>query len=489
MINKLSRVNNSRNMNKFLEDYIRWRVRVHSFEINNTSYNTTTYNNLIFSRLCASCNDPENDNENITDELLSFHLGYFVLAMLALGLVCLLGNGITAIHGIKTFMTQKSTEPKERKVFNLLVLNLCISDSMMGFYLTVGPIILIINDQENIPTSLCNTLGIINVLSMQASASIITIISAYRLFSVLLPFKNIHIKATASLLVLVWLSWLFILTLPLFNETHFAHEFTREILVNSKDGNRTLIKLPRFIQNLQSLAQSINGTNDIFTEVLGAATKYQSNEVAVQLLKSFSLIDFEHDKTEFVNYYYLGSACTVTMFVEAKNPTTNSYFSLFLLVFNLMEYVFILIAYSIMFKNISKTRFRNLLQCTSQKCCLKVQGQQTAQRRNENKQVYGRIFAVVITDLICGIPISLLSLAYYFEDLFVSDCVRSDSFVNVATLIALTLFPLNSIINPYIYSFDLWKSFFKRCKKRLLDCKSSTIIIESSCENNIAVRR
>ena len=481
LINKLGRVDNSRNLKEFLENHIHWRVGIYNFENSDVfvKNDTNTSSNLIFSRICASCDNPENDDEN-NDGLLLFHLGYYSIVILVLGLVSLVGNGTTAFHEMKICCKQKATEAKERKVYNILVLNLCISDSLMGLYLTLGPIVLTVSGRKNITPTLCNAFGIMNVLSMQASASILVIITAYRLFGVLYPFKRIHIKATVALLILVWLSWLFILALPFFNEILFAHEFTQEIFLTRNNGMRKSIHFPRFIRNVQNLAHSIKSSNDLFSQVLDSVSKYKSNEVAVQLLGSFNLVDFERDETSFFNYYFPRSGCSIYTLVDARNQNAITYFSLFLIIFNLVEYVFILIAYLIMFKKISPIRFQNLFACLSQKCYLKARDQQTAKMQNENRQVYLRIFAVVITDLFCGIPISLFGLAYYFESLAVPNCFRNHSFYNAALLLTILLFPLNSIINPYIYSYHLWKSFFKRCKKRLLDHNSSKVISAST---------
>ena len=467
LIKELGRVNNSRNMKEFLENHIRWQVGIYSHDESKTLYDKANKsNNLIFSRICASCDDPNQDDDS-NDGLLVFHVGYYFIAIIPIGLVSLLGNGITAIHEIKKVISLKTNEAKERKVYNVLVLNLCISDSLMGLYLTLGPIAFRFSDQEVMNTNLCNALGVTSVLSMQASVSIIVIITAYRLFGVLFPYKRIHIKTTVILLVLVWLLWFVVLTLPLLSETLLAHQFTQTIVLNKHNGNRTIIDLPRFIKNIQNLARSMNSTDDLFGHVLDAVSKYESNEVAVQLLQSFDLVDFERDEMSFVNYYYFASGCTFITFVEeARNPKARTYFSLFFLIFNLVEYVFILIAYLIMFKKISATRFMNLLPCVSQKTYFRTRGQQTQKIKNENKQVYARIFAVVATDLICGIPICLLGLAYFFEGLYVTECFRNLSFINVASLVVLVLFPLNSIINPYIYSLHLRKNLFNRCKKQ-----------------------
>ena len=476
-IDKLKDLKTSRNMKEFLEKYVRWKVKIYDAEdfYNSATNTSNNFNLLLFARLCATCNNSENDPRNISFFVIGY-LDRLYLVILTLGLVCIFGNGITISQEIKSLVKRKLTGAKERKVYRILVLNLCVADFLMGVYLIIGAIGYKI-DPKNV--SLCNVIGVITSLSMQTSATILTTITAYRLKSILFPYKLISVKFIAFLLVVIWFAWAIIVSLPLFNETLFRYEFTKTIIVNRSDG-AIKIELHRFISSIQTLVQAVNCTTyEPFCQLLNALPHFLNNEVAIQLLKSFNFVDFNQEETDFLNFYHLTGGCTVPIIFEAKKITTV-YFSFFLIFFNLLEYLFILIAYVIMCLKISTSRFKKFCLCISHKNSLKEQRPEIPQIIFENKLVYTRIFVVVVTDLICGMLICLIGVTYYFDS-FSYNCVTNRNFRSWAILIAMLLFPLNSIINPYIYSFRLWKKLLKRCKQLLLQTNFNSARAKNSC--------
>ena len=211
---------------------------------------------------------------------------------------------------------------------------------------------------KRISSDLCNnTIGVISALSTQLSVSILVIITGYRLYGVLFPFKLVNIKLAVCSLVFVWIMWIVLVLLPLFNESLFAFEFTWEIESNSVDDEKSFTEhITKVTRTVQHLASAINATDDLFSQVLVTANKFQTNEVAVQVLKSFNLMNFEHN-TSLVNYYSSKLGCIIELLIEARN-TTTTYFSLFIISFNLVSYLFILIGHLI-----------RTLQATIARCC------------------------------------------------------------------------------------------------------------------------
>ena len=119
--------------------------------------------------------------------------------------------------------------------------------------------------------------------------------------------------------------------------------------------------------------------------------------------------------------------------------------------------------------NISKLRFKKFFPCVYRVEFMKNETPTVPQINSENKKVYTRIFVIIVTNLISGMLTSLIGIAYYFDSL-TNNCVINRDFKNWASSVTMLLFPLNSIINPYIYSFRLWKTLLKKCKQRLLEC-------------------
>ena len=344
-VDELKRVKTSQSMKEFLENHVSWTVRIYEVYISDTNVSKNS-NQLFYSHLCAPCKNPQSVVENI-DYYFFFYLDKFYILILIFGLVCIFGNGTTIAHELYALMKRKVTPAKEQKIHHILVLNLCLADLLIGVYLVMSLIARKI-DPENV--NFCNALGVISKLSMQSSATILTIITAYRLKSIIFPYKLVSTKLPVILLVIVWFAWAVVVSFPLFNEALFGHEFTSAIIVNDGAAN---IELHKLITTIQTLAQTISCTVDEpFRQLLKALRNFQNNDVTIQLLKSFNLVDFEQVKIDFVDYYDIEGGCTFQFIFEA-NKTSVEYFSLFILFLNFGEYLFIFIAYIVIIINIS----------------------------------------------------------------------------------------------------------------------------------------
>ena len=459
---ELKHVKSSREMKEFLQNQIQCHVQIFEYQVDDilTRNMSNNLNSIFFPRLCETCN---NTFEDIPVFYFKNHR-IIPIIVIAFAVISLLGNGITIIYEIQTLIKLKDTQgAKEKKLYKILVLNLCFADLLMAIFLIVLSIAKFTFERTG--SDLCNTMGVISALSTQASVSILAIITGYRLYGVLFPFKLVNIKLAVRLLAFVWIVWIVVVSLPLFNESLFAFEFTREIESNSVDSEKSFTEhITKVTRTVQHLANAINATDDLFSQVLVTANKFQTNEVAVEVLKSFNLVNFEHN-TSLVNYYSSKLGCATELLIEARN-TTITHFSLFIFSFNLVSYAFILIGHLIIFKNIAKSCSISILSCLSPRHIFETQEQNVPEVNNENKQVYVRILIVVFTDMICGIAICLIGLGHYFLGL-VHDCFHNRTYKMIATPLGWILFPLNSVINPYIYSFNLWKGIYRRCNQRL----------------------
>ena len=459
MTAEFDRVKTSKNMKEFLANYVDWDVRLDStddFEISELEKSSSKS----FSSFFCIVNDV--DYDNLINILQTYYIVFVVL-----GLISLFGNGVAIIHNVRNFRKQKKTTNLS-KVYDILIFNLCFADLLNAVYLIVYPIA--VAKLTNISKSLCNTLGFISVLSIQSSVSFLVIITSYRLHGVLYPYKLIRIKSVVALLVLVWFVWLVVVSTPLFNVSLFAHAFTFGIEIVD---NRCEVPLEEIAYFVDLLAESLNGSQDVFGLVLNNVKNYtSSNEVLVQISNSFNLID--HDNTRFYEYYGPNRGCSIETFTSNTNAKTR--FSLGLLTFNFVAFLFIIIAYSIIFKKISSIRFRKILPRALQKKCFRHR-EKINKIQSKNKQLYIRISVIVVTDLMCGIPVCLIGIVYYIGNVN-NFCFYFDHGYfaeSIAPFLSLMLFPLNSVINPYIYSFHLWQDFFKSCKEQVQKFISSSL--------------
>ena len=460
---ELKQLKSSSKIVELLKKHIDWHVRTYKVNNNEALPNCIGKNctEISFLRVCETCK-PTDDGH-----FISFIQTYYV-AFVVLGLISILGNGMTFLYELKHVTKQiNGQQEKARKVYHTLVLNLCVADCLMGIYLIVCS--LAIAKIGRVSSNMCNAMGVTSTLSVQTSTSFLTVITAYRLYGIVYPFKTIRTKFTVVLLFFIWIVWLIVIAFPLFNKTTFAYEFTRGIRFYDQSKRLVTADISIITKTVQKLALAVNSTDQILGNVLYDISKFESNEVAVQLSKSLNLLSFERDEMNFVDYYYPNGGCTVEFFNTARNDTV-SYYSLCFLILNLIGYIFIIIAYLIISKKISSLRLLNLLPCLAKSNCLKTQDNyRTKKITAENNQIFRRIFIIIITDLICGIPICLIGLSFYFDTL-INDCGRNKDYQEKAFIVVAALFPLNSIINPYIYSFRMWKSNFHKCKQRLLNC-------------------
>ena len=460
---ELKRLNSSSKIIELLKKHIDWHVRTYEVNNNEALPNCIEKNctEISFLRVCETCRPTDNGH------FISFIQTYYIV-FVVLGLISILGNGMTFLYELKHVTKQiNGQQEKARKVYHTLVLNLCVADCLMGIYLIVCS--LAIAKIGRVNSNMCNALGVISTLSLQTSTSFLTVITAYRLYGVVYPFKTIRTKFTVVLLLFIWIIWLIVIAFPLFNKTIFAYEFTRGIRFYHEKKSLVFADISIITKTVQKLALAVNSTDQILSNVLYDISKFENNEVSVQLSKSLNLLSFERDEMNFVDYYFPNSGCTVEFFNWAKNDTI-SYYSLSFLILNLVGYIFIIIAYLVISKKISSLRLLNMLPCLGKISCLKTQNDNRPKKIiAENNQIFRRIFIIITTDLVCGIPICLIGLSYYFDTL-INDCGRNKDFENTAYIAVAALFPLNSIINPYIYSFRMWKSNFRKCKQRLLNC-------------------
>ena len=403
------------------------------------------YRNCVSKRRCNHTDSVESESFKQSNYLNDNYPLFIIF-----GVISLIGNGIAITNEILILKKQKHTGAKERKVYNLLKLNLGCADLLMAFYLILYTIAL-----PKINVSLCNALGVVSVLSIQTSVSILVVITAYRLYGVLFPYKHVHIKNTIITLVLIWLVWLIVVSLPVFNGIIFENIFTYGVLI----GKNKYIKLRNIKLFAQSSANKTTSSAMIVSQVLNAVVEYTSNEVNLQFLRSFNLVDFESNKTKILEYYCDRRGCTIDILMFRENA--GSYFSLGLIIFNLIGFVFIIISYLTIFKNLSKSRIKCRLPCMIRS------NEQEHKIKSENRHIYYRIFVVVFTDVICGVFTCCFGLAYFFMNLR-DECYHLPHNIKKAMpLIVMILFPLNSIINPYIYSFNFWKRFLKHIKQHL----------------------
>ena len=156
--------------------------------ISNSQLQTECYEEMdMFQTIYCGCNNSLEEKQNYLSRTSS--------VIVILGIISLIGN-ITVIFIEVRALIQKHSVSKEKSVHRVLILNLSISDLLMGFYITFFPITLKFDKflKFNMTPELSNFFGVISVLSSEISVTVLVLICLYRWVGIAYPYKVIKLK-------------------------------------------------------------------------------------------------------------------------------------------------------------------------------------------------------------------------------------------------------------------------------------------------------
>ena len=363
---------------------------------------------------------------------------------------------------LKNVVDKRST-----KYYNLLfVLNLSFSDVIFGFVL--GAIAITSNkfsglyctkDLEWRSSLSCNIIGIITLVSSQASMNILVLLTGFRLYTVYKPFKSldIKIKKVYFLLLACWIIPLFLSLIPVVFQKEFTQEMviSSNILLSNKNFDRVikpkdLYKVASNIENVwtQSKHKSIPYSKRI--KNVGNYKDWYFNSHSLRDLHPNISIDVK----KVFGFYSSSSVCLPDFY--SKNHTVSK-FTVALMVLNLCLITFIIIGYVLIFKKNNSRKTDKIYKNKS---------------KNENAMLI-KVSLIVATDIACWLPIIVFSFVNFYG-YQIPDIIHS--------LTSIVLLPINSLLNPIIYS-TLDVILAKKLKKVSTYLKKSNI--ESLKKSNI----
>ena len=475
-----SQVSSSEDVENLL-DHVNWRMFIYLCGKTCQNFTYSTYHIQEVSPNSTCCFSDSTDdlyrsslrcgNTSCTKFVNSFSGGKWFL-LLIFGLLCLLGNGIVIFDKIIS-LRKKQHKDKEIQIYHILILNLALADLLMGIYLTaIGFEIKhksIIGVYLSEPI-LCNALGIISTVSSQVSITILFIISFYRLIGVLKPYKSLHFKFILKLLTLTWLIWLVVAAMPLIPTETFRSVFAFGFVKNRQIDRDSLIifaKLASFIEE-RMLPGFVNVSE--VNSVLQNVVQFPTFSVFQKFLASIGWIRFEPESWKLVGFYDSKYLCSPSFIVENTDKRLYNFFFLTLVCYNLTISVAIIIAYILVTINLSDNSGELFL--TFHKwlpghfcCTCETLGDLNPVRLAENRKMLRRISVIILTDVTCWVPVCVMLIVnrqFSFKN--TEEALKHSIFFHTVILIFV---PLNSILNPYIYSFHLWKLLFKHIESKV----------------------
>ena len=391
------------------------------------------------------------------------------------GIVCLFGNGIVIFRQINSFFKQ-SKKNKETQIFNLLILSLSLADILMGIYLVAISFELKTKSYDgNIYFTeyrFCNALGIISFISSQVSLSTIVLISLYRLYGVICPYKQANWKKTVLLILLIWTLWILLALLPLSKIELLRTNFDYGIRKNELGiNNSTVFYIDYFtiVKNFDKIKELL--PNSYFREIINMITSNNSSiNILQKAMQSFNILDYDLSTWSPVGYYNIHFYCSMSLIIHKSNFIESNAFTLLVVVCNLISCIVAIAAYTCTYFSVADCRFKLMGFVQKMKQSDKASVNNSKLRNSENRKIFFTITIIVLTDVIFWFGMCLVSLVYW-ERYSVKSRIELNNFLNIYAQfqsIMFCLIPINSIFNPFIYLHRFWYSLFKKLKMLIL---------------------
>ncbi|CAK8672866.1 unnamed protein product [Clavelina lepadiformis] len=348
-------------------------------------------------------------------------------------ILTIVGNFYVAIFSIVQLHESKN---RNASLCNhILIINLSVSECLMGIYL----IIILVKDVQFSgkysefdykwrSSTICSLAGSLCMISSQTSCFLMAILTGYRLYTVLYPFKarNASAKLWIVAAICSWIISIIIALVP--NTTRY---FKSKVLF------------------LNDFSSSDTVTHDYVTDfacrlAILTNTSQDLNENSWESVQSFLKVYFsEYALKGDIGYYGTTSVCMPRLYLDRSDSFWT--YSIVVITFNFLSFLFVLSGFGLI---AWKMKNRSIQSDNAQK---------------QNYKTNQRINRIVVSDFLCWVPICIM--AY----LSVSGVKLPDG---IEIFTAGVLLPINSAFNPILYSpyietkvKYLWKRIRSNCNQ------------------------
>jgi len=355
-----------------------------------------------------------------------------------MGFLASIGNLATNVVTIRaTFCKKKKNKkaPNDKNLVklanSLFILNLTISDFIMGIYLlgVVGQSLRYSGfycfiDKKWRSSNLCSVFGTLAMISSEASALIMASMSTFRLVTVYKPFLSRSMKIRWVVIAGI-VCWLFSISLALlpwipFDSGYFVSQglfpnyiFGTDVVPRSK------------IINLANRVVSRNSTP--------IKSWFRAKQIISETFK-YSKSDIEKE----FGFYAQISVCMPHLFASTGDAAWE--YSLFLITHNFSLFIFMVVVYVLMYRKVASL------------------GISSTKKKEVNKGMQKRISRLLLTDCLCWIPVCIMGYVS-----IAGVALPANAYIVSAGL----LLPINSAVNPLIYS-KLVGEYVSRTKQAIL---------------------
>ena len=367
------------------------------------------------------------------------------------------GNVAVLITTIYTLRTVKLNTISIAHRF--MVINLSVADGLMGVYLIILTVVSTLNSgsfclasREWRSSILCKAMGTMVIISSQASVFILQMMGLFRLYTILRPFEaqfsETMCKGFRKGVAFSWLIAIALGIIPWFFDFFITDYHYDSVFFPTDQVSKTDYDV--FVEKMTSIASfhSIDENSTIVVQ-----KNFSANDCIVyKQFMSKPMPDTRYSGS--FGFYSHNSICLPSYFTRVGVPGWQysiAIISLNFSMFLLMAVVYFLIAYYG-----SPTR-HPALKATSKRCI--VNGKYNFQKC----PLHRRVARLIFTDFFCWIPLCILSYTYFSG-------VDFDNFV--IAICGIVLLPINSALNPILYSGLFESALVKTrrffCKKKFI---------------------
>ena len=387
------------------------------------------------------------------------------------------GNAYVIISSVlKTSCFKRAWPSVLLQCNHTVILNIAVADFMTGIYLITISILNVVKLRfhhqkvvEWVGSLGCSIVGSIALISSEASCFLMVTLTSFRLYHVYRP-MSFMAASSRSWGVCIFISWfvaVFLGVIPIL-ETKSEY-FLSYSTVKTSSGIYALLSksdIDNITCSLARLDRSNYSDHEFEFELEYISKHFSRNAAQYQFdscLKSYPTYqDFKDHRDEIkvwtslhfieppkgkLGFYSATDSCLPRFF--AKHPYSGWEYSTAIITLNLSCFVFIAVSYILIYKRLTSKRPINAAVAVD----LQIR----------EAELQKRIARIVITDFACWVPICIMAYVAF------SGLLRR---VGLYEIVAGFLLPINSALNPLLYSVDLSKLFNRLRCQLLKKCRN-----------------
>jgi len=411
--------------------------------------------NLLFSpSFCEedplSCNEQKNQSKDFIHSPVLIVYIWIVAVFSSAGNLILIASNL---HFVKRKFHSLSNV---QRIHTTMILNLAVADFLMGVYMCfIGGLALTYagtySNESRLKwrtTQTCSFIGLTNFVSCQVSVTSLVIMTTFRLYSVLHPYKHVLTRCVIACALLGWVVWLLVGFVPLIGSDYFRAIFSKFVLIRD---NRNQLKPVLF----ELIETKFEWLHTKISQALNTSDYPNFSRNDILRYKQRLICDFDH-VADF-GYYGQQSLCTMKYFSHFRHG--SSVFSLLVITFNFISFLYITLAYVYIYSKTVGTKregiFCNIICPVGQNICCSISSESVSNQENENTKMKYLVIAIVITDFLCWVPISCVAFWFVAKSSELEKDDLEDFYKDHngwLSTFALVVTPVNSIINPLLHS-------------------------------------